>query len=128
MWTIPQFSVSGAALQLQLPKIWLLKRNAVKVKSISKVMPGFVFYLWRNLWQTFRTAANFLYNSSLSRNTKFLISDQVFSLSLWKFAQMESNCFKTLKLQNVFKMLAESCETRTPLWHHFPKFFKTVSK
>ena len=31
--------------------------------------------------QIFRTAANFLYNSSLSRNTKFLISGQVFNQS-----------------------------------------------
>ena len=56
-----------------LPKIWLLKKKTqFKVKSRSKVMSVFVFYLWHHLWQTFRTASNFLYNSSLSRNTRFL--------------------------------------------------------
>ena len=48
------------------------KKTQFKVKSRSKVMSVFVFYLWHHLWQTFRTASNFLYNSSLSRNTRFL--------------------------------------------------------
>ena len=39
-----------------------LKQLQVKVRSTSKRMSVFVFYLWRHLWQTFRTAANFLYN------------------------------------------------------------------
>ena len=39
-----------------------LKKLQVKVRSTSKRMSVFVFYLWRHLWQTFRTAANFLYN------------------------------------------------------------------
>ena len=71
----------------------------------------FVFYLWRHLWQTFTTGANFLYNSSLSRNTRFPTSDQVFSQSLWKLVQMESTHLKTLKLQNFYKILGEKCET-----------------
>ena len=41
---------------------------------------------------------------------------------------MEGTCFKTLKLQNFHKMFGERCETGTPLWRHFPKFFKTVLK
>ena len=81
--------------------------------------------LWRHLWQT---AANFLYNNSLNRNTRFLISGQVSIQSLWKFVHMESTCFKTLKLQYSCKMLGESCEARSPFWRHFPKLFKTVSK
>ena len=39
-----------------------LKKLQFKVGSTSKHMSVFVFYLWRHLWQTFRTAANFLYN------------------------------------------------------------------
>ena len=89
------------------------KKTHFKVKSRSKAMTVFVFYLWRHLWQTFRTAANFLYNSLLSRNTTFLISGQDFNQSLWKLVQMESTCFKTLKLQNFCKMLVERRETGT---------------
>ena len=54
-----------------LPKIWPLKKPQVKVKSRSKVIRAFVFFLWRHLWQTVRIAANFLHNSSLSKNTRF---------------------------------------------------------
>ena len=102
--------------------------NKPQVKSGSKVMPVFVFYLWHHLWQTFRTAANFLYNSSLSRNTRFLISGQVFNQSLWKLIQIEITYSKTLKLQNFCEMHSERCETGVPGWRHFPKFLKTVSK
>ena len=56
-----------------------------------------------------------MYNSSLSRNTRFLIWDQFFNQSLFKLAQMESFCFKTLKLKNFFKMLGERCEARAAL-------------
>ena len=55
-----------------------LKKPKAKVKSRSKVMPVLVFYLWHHLWQTIRTVADFLYNSSLSRNTRVPISGQVF--------------------------------------------------
>ena len=41
------------------------------------------FYMWLYLWQTFKTA-NFLYYSTLSRNTRFLILGQDFNQSLWK--------------------------------------------
>lgn len=54
-----------------LPKIWPLKKPQVKVKSRSKVISAFVFYLWLHLWQTVRIAANFLHNSLLSKNTRF---------------------------------------------------------
>ena len=50
-------------------------------------------------------------SSSLSRNTRFLISGQIFNQSLWELVQMESTCFKTLKLQNLCKVLGERCET-----------------
>ena len=88
----------------------------VKVKSRSKVMSVFVFYMWLHLWQTFETA-NFLYYSTLSRNTRFLISGQDFNQSLWKLVQMESTCFKTLKLQNFCKMFDE----RGPIMMSFSK-------
>ena len=78
-------------------------------------MPIFVFYLWRHLWQTFRTAANFLYNSSFSRNTRFLISGQVFNQSLQKLVQMKSTCFKTLKLQNFMRLLSQNIAVLTPV-------------
>ena len=57
----------------------LKKSPQVKVKSRSKVMRVFEFYWWRHLWQTFRTVANFLQNFSISRNTSFPISGQVFN-------------------------------------------------
>ena len=82
-----------------------LKKVQVKVKSTSKVMPVFVFCLWCHFWETFRTAANFLNNSSLSKNTRFLMLGQVFNQSLGKFTQKESTCFKTLKLKFFCKML-----------------------
>ena len=92
-----------------------LKKLRVKIKSRSKVMPVSVFYLWRYLWQTFRTAANFLYNSSLGRSTRFLMSGQDFNQSLWKLVQRKSTRFKTLNLQNFCKMLGEKCVLGTPL-------------
>ena len=68
-------------------KFYFLKWNNFErydfLKSRWKVMPFFVFYLWRNLWQTFRTAVNFLYNSPL-----ILISGQVFNQPWWKLTQM----------------------------------------
>ena len=104
------------------------KTPHVKVNSRSKVMPVFVFYLWHHHWQALRTAANFAYNSSLSRSTRILILGQVFSKSLWKLVKMENTCFKTLKLKNNCKIVSDKCKTGTVLWHHFSKFFKTVSK
>ena len=106
---------------------FFLKKLLIKVRSRPKFMPVFVFYLWRPLWQTCRTAANFLHNSSLSRNTRFFISGQVLNQSLWKEVQMENTCFKTLKLQNFCKMSGEWCETGAPLSRHFRNFFP-VSK
>ena len=97
------------------PKNITLKKTQVKIKSRSKVMPVSVFYLWRYLWQTFRISTNFMYNSSLGRSTKFLISDQDFNQSLWKLVQRESIRFETLKSQNFCKMLGEKCVLGTPL-------------
>ena len=75
-----------------------LKKPLVKVKSISKVMPNFVFHLWHHIWETFGTPANFLYNSSLSRDARFLTSDltsdQVSNQASWKLVQMESTYLK----------------------------------
>ena len=96
------------------PKNITLKKTQVKIKSRSKVMPVSVFYLWRYLWQTFRISTNFMYNSSLGRSTKFLISDQDFNQSLWKLVQRESIRFETLKSQNFCKMLGEKCVLGTP--------------
>ena len=90
------------------------------VKFRTKVMAVFAFHLWCHLWQTFRTAVDFLYNFSLSRNTRFLISGQVFNQSLWKLVQMENASFKRLKLQSFFKILCERCETAADVWRHFP--------
>ena len=98
-FTVVFITLSGAALQLQhfiLRNFILLsetpsnnmtffKKSQVRVKSRSKFMPVFLFYLWCHLRQTFRTARS-------------LISGQVFSQWLWKLVQMESTCFKTLKL------------------------------
>ena len=91
------------------------KKLQVKIKSRSNVMPVSVFYLWRYLWQTFRTAANFLYNSSLGRSKRFLMSAQDFNQSLWKLVKRKSTRFKTLNLQNVCKMLGEKCVLGTPV-------------
>ena len=85
----------------------------------------FVFYLWRHLWQTFRAVANFLYNSSLSRNARLLTLDQVFNQSLWKLIQMESTYLKTLKLQNFCKMLVKSVK---PLMKSFSKVLQNSFK
>ena len=90
------------------------------VKCKSKVRAVFAFHLWCHLWQTFRTAVDFLHNFSLSRNTRFLISGQVFNQSLWKLVQMENASFKRLKLQSFFKILCERCETAADVWRHFP--------
>ena len=60
------------------------KTPQVKVKFRSKFKPTFVFCLWRHFWQTFTTVANFLYNSSLDRNTRFFISGQVFNESFYE--------------------------------------------
>ena len=90
------------------------------VKCKSKVRAVFAFHLWCHLWQTFRTAVDFLHNFSLSRNTRFLISGQVFNQSLWKLVQMENASFKRLKLQSFFKILCERCETAAHVWRHFP--------
>ena len=98
-FTVAFITLSGTALQLQHLILWnfiflsetpsknltFLKKSQVRVKSRSKFMPVFLFYLWLHLRQTFRTARS-------------LISGQVFSQWLWKLVQMESTCFKTLKL------------------------------
>ena len=65
-------------------------------------MQAFVFFLRHHLWQIFITAANFL-----SRNTRFLTLGQVFNQSSWKLVQLESTCFKTLKLLKI----SERCKT-----------------
>ena len=102
------------------------------VRFQSKVMAVFALHLWCHLWQTFRTESlskitnrleiivDFLYNFPLSRNTRFLISGQVFNQSLWKLVQMENDSFKRLKLQSFFKILCERCETAAHVWRHFP--------
>ena len=55
----------------QVSEVSLFKKKPqVKVKSRSKAMPVFVFYLLCHLLQTCRTAANFLYNSSLKENVR----------------------------------------------------------
>ena len=41
---------------------------------------------------------------------------------------MKTTCFKTLKLNNLSKILGERCETGPPLWRHLRKFFKTKKK
>ena len=97
------------------PKNITFKKKQVKIKSRSKVMPVSVFYLWHYLWQTFRFSTYFMYNSSLGRSTKFLISDQDFNQSLRKLVQRESTRFETLKSQNFCKMLGEKCVLGTPL-------------
>ena len=56
-----------------------------------------------------------MYNSSVGRSTKFLISDQDFNQSLRKLVQRESTRFETLKSQNFCKMLGEKCVLGTPL-------------
>ena len=76
----------------------------------------------------FQNAANFLFNFSFNWNTRFLISGQVFNQSLWILVQMKTTCFKTLKLNNLSKILGERCETGPPLWRHLRKFFKTKKK
>ena len=53
----------------------------------------------------FGTAANFLYNSLFSRNTRSLKWGQFFNQSLQKLVQMKHTCFKTLKLQNFMRSL-----------------------
>ena len=101
----------------------------VKVKSRSKVVPVFVFYLWRHLWQTFRIAAKFLYNSSLNRSKRFLTLDQDFNQSSWKLLQMESACSKTLKIQNFCRMFGTRCEIgplMTPISKVLQNSFKII--
>ena len=116
-----------------LSKIWLEKKKKkkkkwqVKVKFRSKVMPVLVFYFWRHLWQFIRTAAIFLYNSSLSRNARFFKSDQAFNQS-WKLVQMENTCFKTLKLQKFCKIFGERCETGGPFMMSFSKVLQNNFK
>ena len=85
------------------------KKNLVKHRKVlkyyetncrSKDVLVFVFYLWRHFLTNLpSSAANFVYNTSLSRNTRFLISGQSFNQSLRKLLQMESTYFETLKLQ-----------------------------
>ena len=53
--------------------------------------------------------------SLLTRNTRFCMSGQVFNQSLSKLMQMESTCFKTLKLQTFCKIFGQRCETGAPL-------------
>ena len=90
------------------------------VKFKSKVIAVFAFHLWCHLWQTFRTAVDFQYNFSLSRNLRFLISGQVLYQYSWKLVQMENASFKRLKLQIFFKIIFERCETAANVWRHFP--------
>ena len=99
------------------------------VKCKSKVRAVFAFHLWCHLWQTFRTAVDFLHNFSLSRNTRFLISGQVFNQSLWKLVQMENASFKRLKLKSFFKILCERCEIAANVWRHsLPKVLQNSFK
>ena len=48
------------------------KKKKIWSKSGQSYAAVFVFYLWRDHWQNFRTVTNFMYSSSLSRNTRFL--------------------------------------------------------
>lgn len=84
-----------------------------KLKVKVKFMSAFVFYLWLHLRQAFRTATNFLYNTSLSRNTRSRTLGQLFNHSSWKLMQVNSTCSKTLKLQNVCKMLVKRVKQGT---------------
>ena len=93
-----------------LKRWWLSKKN-LKVKV--KFMSAFVFYLWLHLRQAFRTVTNFLYNTSLSRNTRSRTLGQVFNHSSWKLMQVNSTCSKTLKLPNVCKMLVKRVKQGT---------------
>ena len=113
-------------------KLYLLSETPVKNMNLKatagqrQIKPQSYAH---HLCQTFRIAANFLYNSWSSGNTRFLVLGQVFNQSLWKLVQMKSTSSKTLKLQNFFncKMLGQRCKKEVPLWYHFLKPLKMVS-
>ena len=86
-----------------LPKIWFFFFKKTACQNLDpKLCKLLYFFLRHHLWQIFTTAANFL-----SRNTRFLTLGQVFNQSLWKLVQLESTCFKTLKLLKI----SERCKT-----------------
>ena len=75
----------------------------------------------RHLRQTFGNAANFLYDSSFSGNTRFFISGKVFNQSLRKLVQIKSTCFKTIKLRNFMRSLSQNSAVWLRWWRHQPK-------
>ena len=97
------------------------KNPQVKLKYGSNVMPVFVFYLWRYLWET---TGNILYNSLLSRNTRSLYRAKFFNRSLSKLIQIESSCDKALILQNFCKIICERYKTGAP----YEVIFQSPSK
>ena len=64
----------------------------------------------------------------LKKKCKILYTEPGFYQSLWDLVQVENNSFKTLKLENFYKMLGKIRETGAPLWCIFPKFLKAVSR
>ena len=72
---------------------------------------------------------NFLCNSLLRRNKRLLISGQNLIQSSWKLVQNEADYSLTLKFCFFFCDIFGARSETGPLFkHHFPKFFKKVSK
>ena len=111
-----------------LPKM-PLEKSQVKFKSRSEVMPVFKLYLWHHPWETFGTMANFLYNSSFSRNTRYPYIGAGFQLIITKIGANEEYLFqntKTTKFHEItFSVLTPVVVSLTKKW--LAKVSKLVS-
>ena len=124
-----------ALIHLQLPQCFVkwntfqnmtFKKNRMLKSSIDLNLCQFLYFICDIIFgKTFRTAENFLHNSLLSRNIRFLISSQVFNQLLWKLVQIERTCFKPLKFLFFFvKYLAKG--VKQGLFYDI--FFQSSSK
>ena len=86
-----------------LPKM-PLEKSQVKFKSRSEVMPVFKLYLWHHPWETFGSMANFLYNSSFSRNTRYPYIGPGFQLIITKIGANEDHLFQNTKTTKFYEI------------------------
>ena len=120
------FSYDSFLLSETLSKNMTFKKSRRLKSNVDLNLCKFLYFICDIIFgKTFRTAANFLHNSLLSRNIRFLISSQVFNQLLWKLVQMERTCFKPLNFFFFFvKYLAKGVK-QGPL---YDIFFQSSSK
>ena len=67
------------------------KKDRKSKSRLDQNFGNFYFFTVSHLWHTIKIRSNFLCDSSLHRNKRFLISEDVFCKSSWKLVQNEKN-------------------------------------